>query len=249
MYRVLAESVVGTRHRVAGAVNQDDVDHTNYVSPLGARHLVAVVADGAGTAPLGHVGARVATVAVRTSVCSHLADDRAFDSAAMRACTAHARDAVLAEACRRGVSERDLACTLLVAVVGHATALFGQLGDGAIVAGGSERGDRIFPAEPGTYANVTHFLTERSWRRHFRVVQTAAPDWFALLTDGIELLSIDPRTDTPVDGFFVPFVKAVTAAEDASDLVVPMQEFLDSPRVNACTDDDKTLLVAVRCAG
>lgn len=249
MYRYLAESVAGTRHVAAGAPNQDAVDVVRTLSADGGRYLIVAVADGAGSAARSDVGAQLATTRTRQEACRMLEERSALSGDDLLACIAHAREAVLAEAGERDLPSRELACTLLVAVVGPTSALFAQLGDGAIIAGGSARGARVLPAEDAEYANVTHFLTGSDWRAHLRIVERDLPDWFALCTDGIELLSVDPRSDEPLEGFFEPFVNALRAAEDPSDLVAPLREFLESRRVNACTDDDKTLVIAVRSAG
>lgn len=46
--------------------------------------------------------------------------------------------------------------------------------------------------------------------------------------------------------FFEPMFDQVAKADDARDLIVPLRNFLSSEAVNARTDDDKTLVVAVR---
>lgn len=207
---------------------------------------MAAVADGAGSARLAEVGASVASSAVCSQVRKRLRDTGSFGSDEIVACIERARDTVFDQAEADGTPPRELACTLLVAVVGPTNAVFAQIGDGAIVVSASGAAERALPAEPTEYANVTHFLTGEDWREHLRVVETTPPPWFAMLTDGLEPLCIDPRTDTPVAGFFEAFVEAIRGASpDVSKLVVPLRQFLGSERVTARTDDDTTLLVAV----
>jgi len=153
------------------------------------------------------------------------------------------REAVLAEAERLGVSGRELACTALLAVIGPSVAAFAQIGDGAMVVG-----DRvIFWPEPAEYANATDFLTDDDWAAKLHFAMTDAPvTEVAVLTDGLQRLALDFQGKAPHAAFFRPLFDALRSATDVEALVEPFRDFLDSPRVNARTDDDKTLVIAVR---
>ena len=153
------------------------------------------------------------------------------------------REAVLAEAERLGVSGRELACTALLAVIGPSVAAFAQIGDGAMVVG-----DRvIFWPEPAEYANATDFLTDDDWAAKLHFAMTDVPvTEVAVLTDGLQRLALDFQGKAPHAAFFRPLFDALRSATDVEALVEPFRDFLDSPRVNARTDDDKTLVIAVR---
>lgn len=58
------------------------------------------------------------------------------------------------------VGLRDLACTILLAIVGADAAVFAQLGDGAIITGEGDHYTPVFWPPAGEYANVTDFLTD-----------------------------------------------------------------------------------------
>jgi hypothetical protein len=65
----------------------------------------------------------------------------------------------------------------------------------------------------------------------------------AVCTDGVAHLAIRYSDQTPHPGFFVPlfdFAQAPGSSESE------LEELLNSDRVNERTDDDKTLVIAVR---
>lgn len=142
----------------------------------------------------------------------------------------------------------DLATTLTVAVVSDRDVAVAQVGDGAVVLQhGTSLSVAVAPPR-SEYVNETRFVTSATWAADQRTFTGSADglDGIAVLTDGLQLLAFDMTTFAPHGPFFDPLF-AFGAAGDASprELVA----FLDSERVNARTDDDKTLVVAVRCAG
>ena len=158
-----------------------------------------------------------------------------------------ARTAVIAEAEQLRVAPRELACTALLALVGPGSAAFGQIGDGAIVLGDGNSYRTFHWPEPGEYANLTHFLTDDGYSERFAFATTYAPiTEVAVLSDGLQRLALDFETKSPHAAFFRPLFDALRSAADVEALVEPFRDFLDSPRVNARTDDDKTLVIAVR---
>jgi hypothetical protein len=67
-----------------------------------------------------------------------------------------------------------------------------------------------------------------------------------MMTDGLQRLALDFRTQAPHEPFFSPLFKALRSAPVAEDLAVPLRQLLSSSSVNERTDDDKTLLLATR---
>jgi hypothetical protein len=69
----------------------------------------------------------------------------------------------------------------------------------------------------------------------------------AVLSDGLQTVACDLGAERPHPGFFGPLFEF---AEDTSAMPASkrreLRRFLDSERINGRTDDDKTLLVAVR---
>ena len=67
----------------------------------------------------------------------------------------------------------------------------------------------------------------------------------AVFTDGLQRLALDFTTRQPYGAFFRPFFERLRTEPEPETLLEPLREFLDSPRVNDRTDDDKTLVLAL----
>ncbi len=212
--------------------------------------LVLACADGAGSATLADEGAGIACQTITQLIFDACAQGLGIDgieqSLALQWYQA-VRERLEAEAAGRGVVVRELACTLLTAVVGRSAAAFVQIGDGAIVTLEEEEYRTVFWPQRGEYANTTNFLTapdfEQSleFRRHDGMV-----DEIALMTDGLQMLALDFARRKAHAPFFRQLFLQLRNTTSADDLVVPFRDFLNSPRVNERTDDDKTLVLATR---
>src|SRR5919199_999614 len=145
-WQVVAASVIGTSHEKRSQPCQDA--HCWRILPNGV--LAAAVADGAGSAALAEVGAKIAVEAVVETISQQQErlpqnDDewQVFLTASLQV----ARAQVEAEAAVREVAVRDLACTLIAVVATPELIAVAQIGDGA--AGGRGRGGkREAPALP-----------------------------------------------------------------------------------------------------
>lgn len=142
---------------------------------------------------------------------------------------------------------RDLACTLLTAIVGEDGAAFSQIGDGAIVYRASELFQTAFWPQTGEYAGTTFFLTgtDLEKRLMFNVLKNRV-DEVALLTDGLQPLALHYDSRTVHAPFFQPMFEAMRQTAEVQSLDEPLNQFLTSKPVNDRTDDDKTLILATR---
>jgi hypothetical protein len=207
---------------------------------------VVIVADGAGSASHAEVGASVACDQfVRRIESSE--PDKLFTRDEMAELFTDVRKALFTEAERLNVRPRELACTALLAVVGPMSAAFAQLGDGAIVVGQGPDYRVVFWPEPSEYANATDFLTDDSFRDliRFETVTDSIAE-VAAFTDGLQRLALDFTARTAFSAFFGPLFSELRTTVNPELLVEPFRAFLDSNRVNDRTDDDKTLVLAVR---
>lgn len=158
-----------------------------------------------------------------------------------------AREAVEAEAAARGKPARDLACTLLVAIVRPSLLAAAQVGDGAVVVGPAA-GEILALTKPnfGEYLNETTFITAPEapdpqlgfWRGNLA-------HW-AMLTDGLQMLALKMPAATPHPPFFLPLFEFITSAPDRAQAEAALVQFLRSPRIRERTDDDLTLLLGTR---
>ena len=151
-WTVLGESVAGTSHRARQIPCQDAFRFRTFGH--NDEWLAVAVADGAGSASHSDRGAILACDEfVRRVEDVQRNNDLTADR--LIALFTDVRSALLAESERLSVWPRELACTALLAIVGPESAVFGQVGDGAIVFGGGQRQTVVFWPEPAMYVNAT----------------------------------------------------------------------------------------------
>jgi hypothetical protein len=249
MWKLLRESVPGVSHDAAGLPCQD-YSLGESLQPAGEAVLLLLCSDGAGSAEHAALGARIASEEVARVAREALGDGLRvsdIDAAIMTDWYRRAREALGAEAALRSARLRDFACTLLAAIVGERFAAFSQIGDGAIVFREEDTYQTVFWPQAGEYANTTNFLTNEDFERRLEFcARPVSVDELALLTDGLQMLALRYAERSVHAGFFRPMFQALRTVACASDLQAPLREFLNSPQVNQRTDDDKTLILAVR---
>lgn len=245
MWRFAAARATGTSHLKVGLPCQDRLACT----VIGTRTLVAAVADGAGSAVLAERGAEVAVETV-VQVLSHALDVGRSDYGAMlREAVAVAREAVLTAAQQYGSEPRDLASTLLVAVVGPGGGGALQIGDGVIVVSDGANGwCWVFWPQRGEYANTTHFLTDEDAVERLQIEPFVGKVTdVALMTDGLEPLALHYASKSVHEPFFHSMFQPLLdadGAEEITHLSASLERFLSSERVGSRTDDDVSLILA-----
>lgn len=244
-WKILSAVVAGPK-RVAGASGDDHIAVTTLPLWHGTA-LVAACADGAGSARFGSVGAELACrTAVRAlkRLLRRRAQRHGLPSDdEMRMVNKAVHTALLREAERRQVSVRELATTLLLAVATPLGTVCSQIGDGVIVVQDAEGSRHVFWPDQGEYANTTHFASETP--QVVRVATLPTIDGLALLTDGLQMLALDYAARRAHPPFFAGLFAELARAEPAA-LQAPLAQFLASPAVRARSDDDVSLLLALR---
>src|SRR6266516_1458430 len=171
MWKFLNESVEGTSHRTSGTECQD----SSYVTPFRYetdQGIILACSDGAGSATEAKTGSRLACQTVVQQVMTFLDSGRAVAEATaddIRAWLLAVHTRLDAEAETMGIAPRDLACTLLLAVVGSTGAVFSQIGDGAIVVWEDSEYRPIFWPQSGEYQNTTFFITDEKFAENLQV--------------------------------------------------------------------------------
>ncbi len=249
-WRVVSASIAGSSHEGDGRPCQDDHRVAVVQTPTEGDILVAAVADGAGSSMLSDQGSRLACEAALEAVTGYLAGGGAVSSIGEEqlhrwfdVCSTRLAD----RAAVLNVPPRQLACTLLLAIVGSKRACFAQLGDGAIVANLSGQLEAVFWPQNGEFANTTMFLTNPADRAELMIrVHDGTVSDIALLSDGLQLLALHYATQQAHAPFFIPMLDHLrnTAPDRASELKPPLEDFLSSEQIRARTDDDVTLVLA-----
>ena len=245
-WRVVAASVGGTSHLKNNQLCQD----AHHWQILPDNVLVAAVADGAGSAVSGKVGAMVAVEAAIENISVKQLTRRTLDDEQVRSVL---NDAIIAaklavedEAAACDKQPQDLATTLIITIATPELAAVVQIGDGMAVA--KDRiGNLLALTMPdnGEYINATTFLTSpnaldtaqmRIWREAIVNV--------GVLTDGLQMLALNMAVGEPHKPFFFPLFDFAANADDKGAAKEQLATFLRSDRITQRTDDDLTLIIA-----
>lgn len=221
---------------------------------MGDEVLIAACSDGAGSATHSQQGAERACLEAFRYFSSLLCEDRedqpiSLTQDAVRDCCVAVASVIQSRANEICVPRRELACTLLVAILSNNFTAFLQIGDGAIVIPKENSYTTVFWPQSGEYVNTTCFVTDPKAREICECSIIDQPtDEVALLTDGLQLVALELQNRTAHSDFFRPLFTTLRDVDpdEVEDLQVPFTQFLDSERINARTDDDKTLILAVR---
>ena len=248
MFTATLARVRGVAHR-PGGLCEDAAGVCTLTAPGGRQLLLALAADGAGSALQGATGAHIAVRSQQTAI-TRLVATRGFPTAGdIHRWLAEVKANLDLTARRFDLTPRDFACTVLGALWAEdgEVALW-QLGDGAIVAQATEWFGLAFIPDTGRYANQTKFLSDADALAQVQVHVGRHPSLtgVALMTDGLQGVSIHGATLTPHAPFFTPLFTDLGAIPSGMDRRHRLRQFLDGPALNARTDDDKTLLLAWR---
>lgn len=248
-WKTALASAIGTSHAQLGVPCQDSCSAVVRSLPDGSSVLVAVVADGAGSAAAGGYGARIANETVQgvieTWLINHPTD--VPDDLTTRRWLAQVREVLADQALVRKLGPYDLACTMLLAVMARRYSVYVQIGDGAIAAGtGGVLTTATWP-QVGEYANETRFLTDDDAIEAAQIsCSLDVAREVALFTDGLQYLALCYDIKAVHQPFFEPMLKVLRTSkpEDCSLLCEQLAHALSSARINSVTDDDKTIVLA-----
>jgi hypothetical protein len=242
-WRVFAASAIGKNHLDTGLPCQDA-----FAYRLIGTTLVALVCDGAGSARRSELGAAtcarqmVDRIAVRLE--SGVAPG-ALDAAAFAADVGAVRATLESLAIDNALELRDLACTLVGAVLDTAGGYLFHIGDGLGIVEISDKPPTISSPENGEYANETWFITGDDWRDNLRIIPVpAGANCVALMSDGAMPFVMNREHSGLFPGFIDP-VRRYLAGVDETEGSEGLQSTLADERTWSITGDDKTLLLAL----
>jgi len=250
-WRWVHASVRGTAHCNNATPCQDAFASVEIERPHGST-LILACADGAGSASRADHGAQWACDTLVGEVADYISSGRRtsdITSAIVDHWFLNVHRALVDQATQLDCEPRELACTLLGAVIEPDAAVFMQIGDGAIVIAQGMDYAPVFWPQSGEYANTTYFISEHEalTRVQWRLVQTPI-DEIGLLTDGLQSIALTYETRTAHQPFFRPMFTRLRVESPglSAGLSNDLAAFLASEPVNLRTDDDKTLVLATR---
>lgn len=241
----------GTHHRRTGAPCQD----FGRLAKPNEDVLLGALADGAGSAPLSHLGAHAAVQAALDFLQDRVAQEpgRRGDPAGgdggpealFDGVLTAAQGAITDLATQHGRPSEDFAATLLVFAAGPRGVACLQLGDGWLVARTGE-GEYALLARPqrGAHVNETRFITDpdageaAALHRH----EGSVP-FLCAATDGLAPVSIDNREERPHPPFFEPLDRFIGETDDDREAHRAIRGFLRSDALAARVDDDMALML------
>jgi len=237
----------GTSHQMTGSRCQDAFS----CQALSGGQLLVVLSDGAGSAALGGEGAALATRTFSTRARLFCRSEGSAPSDdVIHGWVDEVRNCIAAAAKRRELRPRDFAATLIGVIVDSVSATVVHIGDGCAVGRTSSQEwmPLTWPAH-GEYASTTYFVTDDP--RPATVIRrySAGFSTVVVFTDGLERLALNFSTQLPHAKFFEGVAAPVTASRTVGrdpHLSKQLALYLDSAAVNARTDDDKTLVIAVQ---
>jgi hypothetical protein len=129
--------------------------------------------------------------------------------------------------------------------------IIAHVGDGCAVLRDDALDQWDVPSWPhqGEFASTTFFVTDDAELQLRISRRTSRISAIAVFSDGIERLALDFTSHTPSQQFFESITSPVSASTSCGRdplLSRKLKEFLGSNAVNARTDDDKSLIIAVR---
>ncbi|HYP51341.1 MAG TPA: PP2C family serine/threonine-protein phosphatase [Pyrinomonadaceae bacterium] len=247
-WKIISASVPGTAHLRRDAACQDAFAFRIFDTNAG-EILTIAVADGAGSAKFAKEGARSACDFFVSGVAALLENggkvldlNEEFFFGFLKALTS------TLTASGENADLNDYACTFLAVAASETEAVFAQIGDGAIVYSCEPDDFRLFAVpQQGEYANTTNFVTDKtaSENLQFKYFENRIEE-LAIFTDGLQRLAIDFQSKQPHQPFFRSMLAPLRAKHPATNLEEKLSAFLNSPKINERTDDDKTLILASR---
>lgn len=239
----------GTSHQATNTPCQD-YSLFKIIEKDSSQTIIAVASDGAGSASHAELGSNFICNKFIKDISTNLEDGFAvedFTHNFFKNWIERFQEDLQKEVLSEDLNLRNYACTILGAIVGDNSACFIQIGDGAIVVDEDEaKYDFMFLPQQGEYANQTYFATEPSAKDNlqFLYIDRRICE-LALFTDGIQNLVINFQTLEVNNDFFSQWFEWLVEVEENAGKL-SLEVYLDSRKINQRTDDDKTLVLAVR---
>lgn len=246
-------SVIGSSHSKMGLPCQDTCKCfiINNQAPI----FIAVAADGAGSAQYADLGSKFACNIFIEKLIVFFQSGNSIENLK--------REYIenLIQEIKVNISEyassynsnpREFACTIITAIIGLNSAVFFQIGDGAIVVSSSEDNGSfnwVFWPQNGEYINTTFFLTDENTINNLNFDSVNKKiEKIAIFTDGLQTMALNYQSKVVHQPFFQKCFEIIKNHETQSidERNEQFSNILSSNIFNERTDDDKTLILAER---
>ncbi len=251
IWKNIGKSVIGTSHSNTGKPCEDALAFSIITDSVGEEVLVAIVSDGAGSANKAKEASELVTKKAIELFTEFIETDKSINEAAILALVETIYDELMQVATLAEESLSEYSCTFLGAVIYQSSAVFFQIGDGAIIRDdGNDCFSTIWWPHNGEYVNTTSFITDDNNFANLKItIISETINEIAILTDGLQHLSLNNETSTVYQPFFTGLFKWLRYANKAEEVEIlnnKLEEYLCSGAINSRTDDDKTLFLATR---
>ncbi len=241
-------SVAGTKHFDKDIPCQDSFQY----KLLPGGEVAIVVSDGAGSVGKADEGSAFivqnAIQFLEESLNLHTPASESEWQYLVRLIYRKTRDALVQNALNSETPLKEYSATMILAVLADEWTIGGSIGDCAAVALKEAGGlFSLCPPQKGEYANVTNFLTQENALDKLDIqIYQETSDGVAVISDGLLELALNITQNKPYSPFFNPLFDFTSSVEDTKEAERQLSTFLNSKRVNARTDDDKTLVLAIK---
>ncbi|MGI0483117.1 PP2C family serine/threonine-protein phosphatase [Geminocystis sp. CENA526] len=259
-WKTVVQCAIGVSHQQQNLPCQDYGDYLLF----GNKIVIGAVADGAGSAKYSDIGSKIAVntaISFLEGYFDRLLENIKLNPDKPRRNTPsinQAQDvyndllkevlkAINDEAQKSNYQYQDLACTLIIFFASDKYICAMQIGDGFIaVRPVDEDLQLLFTPDKGEYINETTFVTSSNAFEEMQIKVLDKPcSFICASTDGLEKVAINFKNWQPFPPFFNPleeYMKETAETEEDKQYII---DFLNSERLNARTNDDKTLLLAL----
>jgi hypothetical protein len=248
VWQVINGRATGTSHTANGLPCQDREAYRVVDDANGGEVAIGVICDGAGSAKYSDAGAELVSDALRSMAAAFVSQRGSSELTPdeMRGWVNEIRERVRNRAEAEGEDLREYACTLLYVIACDDATICGQIGDGAIVVQDEAKLKVAIWPDNGEYANQTFFVTQADSHDRLHLAKFGPVTDFVMFSDGLQRIALNEAEKSAHPGFFLPLVAKVRGSEVPDATKEQLIEFLSSERINAKTDDDKSIIVACR---
>lgn len=248
-WRAIGHSSTGTRHLESGTGCQDSIVFSVVLDPSEREVLLVCASDGAGSAKFAAMAAEFTTGKVIEALTFIAVSGRKITESDIYRIMEDVYEDIVVVADLQATELNEYSCTVLGALVAPEWSAFFQLGDGAIITGDGHYFFRpLWWPQQGEYLNSTHFLIDDPQMSDLKTIVTDQPGTeIAIITDGLQMLALNNESRTAHQPFFTDLfgqLRRASGKEQIDLLQANLVSYLDSKRINARTDDDKTLFLA-----